>query len=145
MQVTSHLPKFPGDTETDFRRWLFRIATNAVNSHLRQTRRRQELWDAAASRRQWKHGDLNHSSATEYDLLDWPTVYQALLELEERDQTIIMMRFFSDCDFEEIGFVVNVTPGAARTALSRALARLRERFSTASETWPALGQTERGN
>src|SRR5712671_87844 len=48
LQVASHIREFPGRTETDFRCWLFRIATNAVNAHLRQTRRRAELWEAAA-------------------------------------------------------------------------------------------------
>src|SRR5437588_11050164 len=37
LQVASHIRTFTGRTETDFRRWLFRIATNAVNAHLRQT------------------------------------------------------------------------------------------------------------
>ena len=42
IQVASHLPTFGGKTDTDFRRWLFRIATNAINAHLRQSHRRRE-------------------------------------------------------------------------------------------------------
>jgi RNA polymerase sigma-70 factor, ECF subfamily len=144
LQVSTHLRGFPGTTETDFRCWLFRIATNAVNAHLRQTLRRKQLWDAAANRRQWESGNGNHSSVTEHELLDWPTLYQAILELEERDQTILMLRFFSECSFEDIAIVIHATSGAVRTALSRVLSRLRARFHTAGAPLPVLGPTERG-
>jgi RNA polymerase sigma-70 factor (ECF subfamily) len=133
LQVASHLRGFAGRTETDFRRWLFRIATNAVSAHLRQTLRRQELWEAAA-RSQYldRHCDgsgRTDSSHAELDVLDWPAVYQALLEFDERDQSIVMLRFFGGCSHEEIADVVNATAGAVRTALSRTLSRLREKFN----------------
>jgi RNA polymerase sigma-70 factor (ECF subfamily) len=129
VQVASHIRGFTGTTETDFRRWLFRIATNAVSAHLRQSLRRQELWDAAARNRQWDAGGGSHSSHAEHDALDWPTVYQALLELDERDQSIVMLRFFGRCSHEEIAAIVNATAGAVRTALSRTLIRLRDKFT----------------
>jgi RNA polymerase sigma-70 factor (ECF subfamily) len=47
LHVAAHLPSFAGTTEADFRRWLFRIASNAVSAQLRQTHRRQELFQAA--------------------------------------------------------------------------------------------------
>jgi RNA polymerase sigma-70 factor (ECF subfamily) len=131
LQVASYLGEFPGRTATDFRRWLFRIATNAVHAHLRQSRRRRELWEAAARGRHWDRGSGLHSSQAEHERLDWPVVYQALLELDERDQTIVTLRFFADLSHEEIADVVNATPGAVRTALSRTIGRLRERFNPA--------------
>ena len=123
LSVASHLAAFPGRTETDFRRWLFRIATNAVTAHLRQNRRRQELWEKEAASRK------TYSLPQNSDRLDWPAVYQALLELEDREQTIVMLRFFAGCTHEEIADVVATTPGAVRTSLCRTLARLRERFN----------------
>ena len=144
LQVASHIRGFTGKTETDFRRWLFRIATNAVNAHLRQTRRRQELWEAAARSRHWDHLGSSPPSPAEQDVLDWPAVYQALLELDERDQAIIMLRFFADCSCEEIAAVVDATPGAVRTALSRTLNRLREKFNPAVVPASALRQSETG-
>ena len=125
LQIASHLPTFPGRTETDFRRWLFRIVTNAIHACLRQTHRRQELLAEAALSGRLK-SDTN--SLAEDDMLDWPTLYQAIEELDERDRTIVMLRFFSNCSFEEIAAVVDAKPGAVRTALSRVLARLREKF-----------------
>jgi RNA polymerase sigma-70 factor, ECF subfamily len=136
LQAASHLRTFPGRTETDFRRWLFRIATNAVNACLRQKLRRQELWDAAARSRQRERGGSSHSSSGAIDLLDWPAVYQALLELDERDQSIVMLRFFAGLSHEEIAHVVNTNPGTVRTALSRTLARLREQFDPQAAAAP---------
>src|SRR6185369_4056959 len=52
LQVATHLRTFAGRTETDFRCWLFRIATNALNASLRQASRRQALWKAAVQDRQ---------------------------------------------------------------------------------------------
>jgi RNA polymerase sigma-70 factor (ECF subfamily) len=143
LQVASHLGEFPGRTQTDFRRWLFRIATNAVNAHLRQSRRRQELWDAAARGRHWERGSGWHPSSAE-NRVDWPAVYQALLELDERDQTIVTLRFFADFSHDEIADVVNATPGAVRTALSRILSRLREKFNPAPGPAPRADLLPKG-
>ena len=143
LEIAEHLPTFPGRTDTDFRRWMFRIATNAINAHLRQSRRRQELFEAAAQSGHWdRQGDPNPSS-TEVGILDWPTVHQALLEFDERDQTIVTLRFFADLSHEEIAEVVRATPGAVRTALSRTLARLREKFNPPVATAPAVGTPPR--
>jgi RNA polymerase sigma factor (sigma-70 family) len=139
LQVATHLPTFSGRTDSDFRRWLFRIATNAINAHLRQSRRRQELWVEAAQSGRWNTNGDPHASLAENETPNWPAVYQALMELDERDRTIVMLRFFADCSHEEIATVVNATPGAVRTALSRTLTRLREKFKRAVATYPTPG------
>src|SRR5688572_3595419 len=72
LHVARSLPGFEGTTEIDFRRWLFRIASNAVNAHLRQKRRRQELWEAA--RRSQTLGSAEGAGTTlpMFEVLDWP-------------------------------------------------------------------------
>src|SRR5258708_17202136 len=45
LQVASHIRGFAGTTEIDFRRSLFRIATNAVSAHLRHSLRYRELFE----------------------------------------------------------------------------------------------------
>ena len=72
------------------------------------------------------------------ELLDWPVVYQAILELEEREQSIITLRFFPGMTHEDIAKVVETSPGAVRTALSRTLALLREKFN------PQVGDSDVG-
>jgi RNA polymerase sigma-70 factor (ECF subfamily) len=138
LTLASKLRAFPGRTETDFRCWLFRIASNAVNAHLRQSRRRKELWRSVVRCRQESRSGARASRPT-WETLDWPVVRQALLELEERDQTILTLRFFAGLSHEEIAEVVDSTPGAVRTALSRTLSRLRDKFNPSSSTDEALG------
>ena len=128
LNVASSVRTFAGTTDSDFRRWLYRIATNAVNAHLRGTLRRRELLEhAARSGRLGRDGPADGAPA-DREVLDWPAVYQALMELDEREQTIVSLRFFAELSHEEIGDVVGATPAAVRTAMSRALSRLRDRF-----------------
>jgi RNA polymerase sigma factor (sigma-70 family) len=124
LTIARGLSEFAGQTETDFRRWLFRIVTNGVNAHLRQTRRRQELLEAAARSGRF----AVEASEPAIERLDWPTAYRAILELDEREQSIVMLRFFADLPHDEIAAIVGATPGAVRTALSRSLDRLRARL-----------------
>jgi RNA polymerase sigma-70 factor (ECF subfamily) len=137
LTLAAKLRDFPGRTETDFRRWLFRIATNAVHAYLRQTRRRQEIWEAAARSRH-RAPRASSDASSEWERLDWPAVYQAVLELDERDQSLVMLRFFAGLSHEEIAAVVEMTPGAVRTALSRTRARLRAQFNPSLPAEAAL-------
>ena len=75
---------------------------------------------------------------------DWPTVYHEISELEERDRNIVMLRFFSHCSYDEIAAVVEASPAAVRTALSRVLSRLREKFKLPAETDVRLGTDAAG-
>ena len=122
---------FPGQSETDFRCWLFRIATNAIAANLRQSRRRTKLWQTAAERGHFDRPAGEHPLDSEFDQLDWPAVSQAISQLDERGQTIVTLRFFSDCSHAEIAQVVDASVGAVRTALTRALATLRAKLN-----WP---------
>ena len=130
LQVASHLRGFPGQSETDFRCWLFRIATNAIAAQRRQARRRGKLWQTAAERGRFDRPAAEHPAEAELDRLDWPVVREAIDEFDEREQTIVTLRFFSDCSHEEIAQVVEASVAAVRTALSRALARLREKLGS---------------
>lgn len=126
LSVAEHIRQFEGNTESDFRRWLFRIATNAVNAQLRQSLRRQEIWRAAA-----EGGALGTAAVTNTTdaMLDWSAVQRRLLELDPREQSIVSLRFFAGLTHEEIAGVLDSTPGAIRTALSRTLARLRTQLN----------------
>ena len=54
LQVAHAIARFPGRTEDEFRRWVYRIATNAINAHLRQTIRRGDLLRRAVDLGRWK-------------------------------------------------------------------------------------------
>ncbi len=127
LSVARRLPTFSGRCGTDFRRWLFRIATNAANAQMRQTLSRQSLLEAAA-----RDGRVQSKMATSGvpQDADWELVREEIHALDERVQTIIALRFFAGLSHDEIASIVDATPGAVRTTLSRGLKTLRERLST---------------
>jgi RNA polymerase sigma factor (sigma-70 family) len=55
-------------------------------------------------------------------------LYQEILLLKPREQSIITLRFFEHMTHEEIGEVLNQRPATVRVALSRALQKLRKRL-----------------
>ena len=127
LKVAGVIRDFPGTCAEDFRRWLFRIATNEINAHLRQSIRRRELLEAAV-----QMGRINPAVSAplldDNSPLDWQALYRALSELSDREQTIISLRFFAGLKHDQISEVLELNAGAIRVALSRALEKLRERL-----------------
>lgn len=143
LKVAAHFCDFSGETSEDFRRWVFRIATNEINARLRQTIRQSELLEAAA-----RMGRVN--SAVSTPLLssdfpvDWEDVVQALTELSEREQSIISLRFFAGLQHDQIASVLDVEVGTCRVALTRALSKLRDRLQDHEDPIRSAPETERG-
>ena len=127
LKVAQGVRDFPGLCVEDFRRWLFRIATNEINAQLRQSIRRRELLEAAA-----QMGRINTSVSAplldDASPIDWQEVYESLGSLTDREQSIISLRFFGGLKHEQIADVLELKVGTIRVALSRALDRLRDRL-----------------
>lgn len=135
LKVSVHIRDFSGLSVEDFRRWLFRITTNEINAQLRQSIRRRELLESAA-----RMGVLNAEVTTTLKISDtvvWDEVYQSLGELQQRDQTLISLKFFAELQYDQIAAVLEMKTGTVRVALSRALNKLRERLRKNS----VLGQS----
>lgn len=104
--------------------WLFRIARNLTTDHLRRRGRRPE---AAL-------GD--HDRAAPFSGLggieDRDELMRGMRNLTEEQQTLIGLRFFSDCSLEEAAKAMNKSVGAVKGLQQRALASMR-RAMTAVE------------
>lgn len=123
LHIAREMRNFAGRTEADFANWLYTIAANQANAHLRKASRRKRLLEKAAlsiSAPNTSHSDCNAAQP------DWPTVYSAILKLKPEHQTIVTLRFFEDMDFEQIAKIVNARPATVRVTLHRILNRLRE-------------------
>lgn len=143
LKVAGSIRDFPGTCAEDFRRWLFRIATNEINAHLRQSIRRRELLESAV-----QMGRIDSAvSAPLLDddsPLDWQSLYRALGELSDREQTIISLRFFAGLKHDQISQVLGIKAGAIRVALSRALDKLRERLRDCDISRPSSPVSQDG-
>jgi RNA polymerase sigma-70 factor (ECF subfamily) len=120
-KVMNTLETFQGDAD-GFRKWLYRIASNAVNDHLRTAQKRAEAIRAAA---------LNHQAADGPDRDRGEltlAVKQALLELKPKYQTVITLHFFEKVKLIDIADMLGRNPATIRSQLSRALGKLRKKL-----------------
>jgi RNA polymerase sigma-70 factor (ECF subfamily) len=131
LRVARQIRKFTGASRDDFVRWVHAIATNEINAYLRQTQRRVRLLDEAARRKAIRVVDQS-VCPTSLAALDWPRVYEALLTLKPRDQAIVTLRFFESVSHEQIAAILEMRPGAVRTALTRSLGQLRRELGVNS-------------
>jgi RNA polymerase sigma-70 factor (ECF subfamily) len=130
LKVVENLGRFNG-TELQFRNWLYRIATNAVNDHLRRGAWRKRLLKVAGE-------ELSSRTADQQDLTDESTgksalLREAMLGLKARYQTIITLRFFENLKLTEIAEVLGSSPGTVRSQLARALAKLRKKLELTTD------------
>ena len=123
LKVVESIHRFKG-TEKQFRCWLYRIATNAVNNYLRKTARRNRLLKVAREQANSQVADCGES-AEKLALLK-----EAVFALKPRYQTIITLRFFEGLKLTEIAEVLGSSPGTIRSQLARALVKLRKVLAT---------------
>ena len=126
LNVAYRIRSFKGRTEQDFRNWLYRIAANHANSYIRKKSRRKQLLAQAALLMRFSDGDCT-------DEPTWPMLYQAILKLKPKHQTIITLRFFENLEFEQIGKIINARPATVRVTLHRILKELRSHLQTIAD------------
>jgi len=126
LKVVENLESFNGD-EQQFRNWLYIIATNEVNNHLRHSARRNGLLERFREPPGQETGDCRAS--TEESAQKLTLLKQAMLTLKPRYQTIITLRFFENMKLTEIAEVLGASPGTVRSQLARALAKLRKKLA----------------
>jgi RNA polymerase sigma-70 factor (ECF subfamily) len=123
LKMVENFQRFRG-IDAQFGNWLYRIATNAVNQHLRKIARRNNLMKSAGEKtNSWLH-DCEESS------IKLALLKEAMLTLKPRYQTIITLRFFENLKMIEIAEVLGSSPGTVRSQLARALGKLRAVMNT---------------
>jgi RNA polymerase sigma-70 factor (ECF subfamily) len=118
LKMVENFHGFKG-TDAQFSNWLYRIATNAVNNHLRKTNRRKSLLKNTCE--QADDQTVSYEESSRKLVL----LRQAMLALKPRYQTIITLRFFENLKLTEIAEVLASNPGTVRSQMARALAQLR--------------------
>ena len=121
LEVAHRMRTFAGQTLQDFENWLYAIAANQANAYIRKTSQRKKLFVEAAGAMKVS-GD---ESRDDFSELDWPTLYQAILKLKPQHQTIVVLRFFENMEFEQIAGILNIKEATVRVALHRLLKKLR--------------------
>jgi len=125
LRVAKYIPGFRGTTEHDFRNWLFAIATSEINNYFRIARRRDRILDAVREE-QAAMAKVAADGGGEFHRLDWPVLYEALLQLRPRQQSAIVLRFWEGLEHRAIAEVLGCRPVTVRVMLMRAIRRLRK-------------------
>ena len=94
--------------------WLFTIARNSLNSHFTRNKK--------------VHGDLE---AVKYRLgeeekeEDYSHLHRALKQLEASDRELVILNRLQGIKYQELAEIMESTPGAVKTKMSRALKKLK--------------------
>ena len=126
LEVARRIRSFEGQSEQDFRNWLYAIAANQANACIRKTSRRKKLLAEAAGRMTASSAESTNKSSE----LDWPRLYAAILQLKPQHQTIVTLRFFENLQYEQIAQILNVKEATLRVTLHRILNQLRNQLQT---------------
>ncbi len=126
-KVVEHIDNFKG-TETQFRNWLYTIATNAVNNYIRKKIRTDTLKTIFQQKAEGTCNDYEIVEKISDERL--AIVHKAVLELKPKYQTIITLRFFENLKLTEIAEVLSSRPSTVRSQLARALLKLRRKFGS---------------
>lgn len=124
LQAARGMPAFPGTTDEAFRRWVYRIATNAIHAHQRRESRRGRLLRQASDLGRWNRPDAA-SESNHREHPQWEAVEHALATLKERERTVLTLRYLEGLSYDDVARILNIRPATLRVVVNRALKNLR--------------------
>ena len=104
-----------------FSAWLYRIATNEVNRHYQQTKKR-----VVYSFDEQEFENLIEQNRDEEEKIDINYIIQRMHSMCESDIEILELRFFEEKGFAEIAFILDISEGSAKMRTYRAIEKLRK-------------------
>ncbi len=126
LNVAGRIGDFKGECDGDFRKWLYTIASNHVNDHIRKHLRRKALLARVTTSR----AAMDAPDVSDSIQFTWPTVHQAIMTLNHREQTIVTLRFLEGLSFTDIAEIVGRQESSVRVVLHRSLKKLRNHLET---------------
>ncbi|MBN1804946.1 MAG: RNA polymerase sigma factor [Sedimentisphaerales bacterium] len=128
-KVMNNLSSFDGKV-TNFRSWLLSIANNAVNDHLRVSKRRADVIRKIINN---TPAESQFVIPSNDKLLEKKVILkQVLLSLKPKHQTVVTLRFFENMKLTEIAACLGKNPSTVRSCLARAVVKLRKKLNTAA-------------
>ena len=135
------LPKFRMDAR--FSTWLYRLTVNAATDLLRRRQkdsRSQSLEDEEAPLQlsDPAPGPEEHAQAAERRA----ALQRAISALSENHRKILLLRAVNGLDYQEIGQVLELTPGTVKSRLARARRELRDKLIEMGNYFPPNASKE---
>ncbi len=112
-----------------FRAWLYRIASNEVRMHYRREKRRLAFQanapDSALAR------EATSAGAEAEALDDRRLLHRALMDLDQKYRTVIVLRYLEDKTLAEICSITHKREGTIKSQLHRGLSQLKQALARA--------------
>lgn len=110
--------KFKG---VPFSAWLYRIASNEVNRHYRQTNKKLVF-----SFDEYEFENLIEQNVEKDEEIDIDYIIQQMHTMSESDIEVLELRFFESKSFAEIAFILEIAEANAKMRTYRAIEKLRK-------------------
>ena len=123
MKMLQNLPTFRGNLR-QFSAWLYKIASNEINSYLRSSARRKRILKMLSEQ---TSSDVLPDELVKAE--DMTRVKQSMLSLKPKYQTVIALRYFHKMEYSEIANILGLRPATVRSQLARAVKKLRDIFN----------------
>ena len=126
---------FTGDGE--FKTWMYSIARNVVKDHLKKSRRDPDSYDGADLAER-----ISASTRTDEALehrLEIKALQRALNGLSPESREVLILSRFQDLRYEEIAGVLDISIGAVKVRIHRAINQLKELYIESEQSKPKHG------
>jgi RNA polymerase sigma-70 factor (ECF subfamily) len=120
LKVAEHLAGF--DSQHRFFSWIYRIAVNESLNLLRRNGHEEALDEeidlpgSESANPEWQARDAERSRS----------IQRALLKMSPNDRTVLVLRHFSECSYQEIARILDVDEKTVKSRLFEARHRLRD-------------------
>ena len=96
--------------------WIFTIARNSLKTHFRRNKEMHSDLEMV----QYQIAEEQNENKEDYSQLQ-----RALSKLERSDREVLIMHRFNEIKYNELAEIMDSTPGAIKTKVSRALKKLK--------------------
>lgn len=104
-----------------FSSWLYRIAINEISNYFRREKKQYKLSNKLSIEEAHYTPPIDFDDSMSYEF-----IINYIKKLPQRDQDIIILRYFEKKKFEEIAEIIGKNEGYIRVILHRALKKLKQ-------------------
>jgi RNA polymerase sigma-70 factor (ECF subfamily) len=109
--------------ESSFRSWLHRITVNTAMDHLRKKARRDKFETVEPDYLETTHAAQGSGQDLQIDVREQTRL--ALMNLSDTERSALLLRHFEGHSINEIAQILNLTTGACKQAVFRAVKKMR--------------------
>lgn len=128
LKLVENIHKFEWRHEQSFNGWIFRIASNEVNSYFRNQQKYRYLPPEESAKFLESFSADDPARAKVEKELDenqrYVKLHKAIARLGQRDQEIIQLYYFENLPHKAVAEALGMREGAVRTAMHRAQTKL---------------------